>query len=86
MSHQAPTYDNNMTGALFRNDRATHEKAPSHTGTLEINGVKYRLAAWVKEKKSDGQKFFSLKVEPLDAPREQAPSAQPDPLDADIPF
>lgn len=80
------TYDNNMTGALFRNENATNEKAPSHTGTLEIDGVKYRLAAWVREKKSDGGKFFSLKVELMEARRSQPAPARKADLDDDIPF
>lgn len=68
------SYDNEMTGVLFRNDRATNDRAPTHTGWVQINGVRYRVAAWPRETKNDGKPFLSLKLEPM----EIRPAAPPE--------
>jgi hypothetical protein len=81
-------YDNNMSGVLFKNDKATNERAPGYTGKVNINGKDYRLAAWVKEGKKG--KFFSLKVSEFENKEQQKPKPAPqtgfDDLDEDIPF
>lgn len=56
-------YDNNLRGALFKNNKRTNEKQPEYTGNCEINGVEYRVSAWVKESQS-GTKFFSMAYTP----------------------
>lgn len=79
-------YDNTNTGVLFRNDKKETDKQPDHTGTINVEGKEYRLAAWVREAKS-GKKFFSLKISEPQA-RDEAPKpapAQAD-FDDDIPF
>lgn len=50
------------SGLLFRSDRQDNERAPSHTGSITIDGKVYELAAWVKEGRTG--KFFSLSVRP----------------------
>ena len=90
-------YDNTNRGALFRNDRKTKDTQPTHTGSLNVDGVEYFLDAWVKEGKSG--KFFSVSVKRKDkqgdaaAPsRAPAPAPKPsggsgfDDMDDDIPF
>jgi hypothetical protein len=81
-------YDNNMSGVLFKNDKATNERAPGYTGKVNINGKDYRLAAWVKEGKNG--KFFSLKVSEFENKEMPKPKPAPqvgfDDLDDDIPF
>jgi cytochrome b involved in lipid metabolism len=49
-----------MSGAIFKNDKATSDKAPGYTGYILINGTEYDLSAWLKEGKRG--KFFSLSV------------------------
>lgn len=73
-------YDNNMRGVLFRNDRQENDKQPGYTGKIEIDGVEYRLSAWVKEGKKG--KFFSLAVQQVERREEYAPPTGTE----DLPF
>lgn len=62
------------TGSLFKaKDRAT-DKHPEYTGSFNIDGTEYWLAAWVKESQN-GTKYFSLSVKP----KEAKPAAPPEP-------
>jgi hypothetical protein len=65
-------YDNTNRGALFRNDKASSDKHPTHTGKINVEGRDYYLNAWVKEGKKG--KFFSLSVKPVD----EQPGGSPD--------
>ena len=78
-------YDNTNSGILSRNDRRESDKHPEFTGTLNVEGTEYRLAAWVRERKDGSGKFFSLKVTPKEerAPKESKTIAE---LDDDCPF
>ena len=55
-------YDNTNRGALFKNDRREKDSHPEYTGTINVDGTDYWLAAWVKDGKKG--KFFSLSVKP----------------------
>lgn len=69
-------YDNTNTGALFKNERKDTEKFPDYRGTININGVDYDLAGWVKTAKKSGKPFLSLKVS---EPRQRSESSEPQP-------
>ncbi len=56
-------YDNTNKGVLFREQEKKSERHPDMTGTINIEGVEFRLAGWTKESKS-GKKFLSLSVTP----------------------
>lgn len=76
-----------LSGSLFRNDKATTDAHPTHTGSITVGGVTYRLAAWVKE----GQKgkFFSLKLTPPDEGRvvtKESVAQKGASIDDEIPF
>jgi hypothetical protein len=58
--------DNNMRGALGKNDRRENDRQPEYTGKCEIDGRMCRISAWVKEGQG-GRKFFSLSFKPQDA-------------------
>lgn len=61
-------YDNTNRGVLFINDKKGKDKAPDRTGTINVNGVDYKLAGWLKEGKNGP--FLSLSVsEKKDAER-----------------
>ena len=47
-------------GSLFKNDKRGNEKAPDYTGNILIEGIKKRIAAWVKDGKNG--KYLSLKI------------------------
>jgi len=76
-------YDDNNRGALFRNDRATSDKHPTHTGKLNVDGRDYYINAWVKEGKKG--KFFSLSVKPMDAAPEGHPERFQTPINRQRP-
>ncbi|WP_339908270.1 hypothetical protein [Symmachiella dynata] len=58
-----PEYDNTNRGVLFRNKNRKTDKHPDYTGTINIRGEEFRLAAWTKTSRNSGQKFFSLSVD-----------------------
>ena len=81
-------YDNNNTGALFKNDKKTPTH-PDYNGTCEINGVEMWISAWLK-RSAAGNTFMSLSFNPKEV---QANKSQPSQApvnnfdeDGDIPF
>jgi len=73
-------YDRTNTGTLGRvKETPKSEKHPTHTGSININGVEYWLSGWVKvagpTAKEPGSKFLSLSVKPKDG----LPAARPAP-------
>ena len=53
----------NVSGALYENDRKTNDRQPDYTGPIKVNGTELRVAAWKKQIKngdSAGQDFLSL--------------------------
>ncbi len=89
-------YDNKNTGILTKNDKAGNEKRPDYRGFLNVSGVDYELAGWIRKRKSDGQPFLSLTVQPAKPkpaadPGAAAPAATPapaqtPPADEALPF
>ncbi len=49
------------TGVLFIQREKTSEKSPDFTGTVNIDGKDYRLAAWNKTS-AKGVKYYSLAI------------------------
>lgn len=91
------TYDNNMRGVLFTNDRKTADAQPDKKGQCEIDGVEYWVSGWFKE--SDKGTFMSLafakkdeakpRTQPTPPPRAAPPPPRPpatEPPPDDIPF
>jgi hypothetical protein len=53
------TFDNNLTGSLFRNSKRTSDKHPNAKGRCEIAGRHYWIASWTK-KTGTPEAFMSL--------------------------
>lgn len=70
-------YDNTNTGALFVNDKGDNEKRPDRRGTINIEGVEYKLSGWLRTPNGGGQQFLSLKAERKDAQQASPTQKQP---------
>jgi hypothetical protein len=80
------SYDNTNSGILTTNERKRNERDPSHSGSINIDGVEYWLSAWVNTGKDGGklagQRYFSIKVRPKDGqPQKQARDQVPGTFD-----
>lgn len=70
------------TGAIFKNDKKTSDKAPDYKGKINVDGVDKAIALWVRDAKN-GTKYFSVKIEePYNKPA--APQAEDE--DNGLPF
>ena len=79
------------SGALFKNDKGDNQSRPDYRGDVTIGGVKYALAAWIKDGRNG--KFMSLSVsewkEKGESPgngRTAIRKPPPSDLDDEIPF
>lgn len=85
-------YDNNLSGALFRNDKQGNDTWPDYRGSAEVDRVQYWVSAWIKTSKKDGSKFMSLRFEPKKAAEVKGGVKNPpakqaaDDFDDEIPF
>jgi hypothetical protein len=79
-------YDNRNSGVLFKNDRKEKDTHPDYTGKLDVGGVAYQIAAWIrtgKSGKNEGKKFMSLQIKPDDG---SGRGEKKEPQDDGIPF
>jgi hypothetical protein len=79
-------HDNTNRFTLFRNKDRKTDGSPEYSGSINIDGVEYRLGAWVKEGKNG--RFFSGSVRPKDQrPKgSMTVTSGRQPSDDDIPF
>lgn len=77
-------YDNNMSGALFKNKKKSSDKHPDYTGNCEINKEEMWVSAWLKTSKS-GETFMSLAFTPKEAIASPKPAQAIEDME-DIPF
>lgn len=54
--------NNDMTGAMFPNDKGDNPSRPDMRGEVTINGTKYSISAWNNTAKSSGKPYMGLKV------------------------
>jgi hypothetical protein len=64
-------YDNNLTGALFKNNKRENDRHPLYRGSCEINGQKFWISAWLKTSERTGEKFMSLAFKPAEEQRQE---------------
>jgi hypothetical protein len=58
------SYDNNLRGALFKNEQKEQDTHPDYRGSIEISGQEYWLDAWIEVAKKTGKKYMRLKAKP----------------------
>ena len=79
-------YDNELQGALFRNDKKSKETDRDFQGEVTVEGKEYWISSWINEGK-EGRKYFKLKLKPKDAaPAKPAPQQSNSLTNEDIPF
>src|SRR5690348_13166218 len=71
-THMVDTPEDAGNGALFRNERREKPSQPEYRGEAIVDGKRYWVAAWIKEK--DGRRFFSLAFRPKEARPKPRPS------------
>jgi uncharacterized protein (DUF736 family) len=77
--------------SLFKNDRKETDTQPDYRGDGKLpDGSDVWVSAWIEQGKN-GNKYFSLSVQPKDAVTERGvaeakKAVEPEPLDDDIPF
>ena len=54
------------SGTLFRNEKGDNPKRPDYRGEALVDGVEYRVSAWVKDGKKG--KFLSMAFDAKEAP------------------
>lgn len=82
-------YDNNLTGALFKNDKKESDKHPDYRGSITIDGVEYWQSAWLKKSKSGAtfmSQSFKRKDEAQSKPQAKAERALDPFATDDVPF
>jgi hypothetical protein len=54
-------YDNTNTFVLFKNDKGDNPKRPDYAGTMNVDGIEFRMSGWIRE--SAKGKFVSGSVQ-----------------------
>lgn len=79
-------FDNTNRGTIGKNDRKREGKDDADiSGSINVDGTDYWLNGWLKTKKTDGSKFYSLTVRPKQQRAEEIRNGSAD-LDDEIPF
>ena len=76
---------NELNGNLFKNDKGDNPARPDYRGDAMVNGVIYKMAAWIKES-ANGTKYMSIKFDPKEGAAAPAPVKQQAAVDDTIPF
>lgn len=82
------SFNDELRGALFRNDKGDNPARPDYRGNVVVDGNKYKISAWVREARSTGAKYLSLALT-LDGPvppPESAVTAGAGDQQDDLPF
>jgi hypothetical protein len=83
-------YDNNLSGALFKNKKKEKPSHPDYRGECEIEGRKYWISAWLKKSEKSGETYMSLSFREVEEQRQQSAPPQRQERDysrdSDIPF
>jgi hypothetical protein len=53
-------------GALFKNDKKQKDTHPDYVGNIKVEGIEFRLSAWIKTSNS-GTKYMSISAMPKES-------------------
>lgn len=56
---QQQQYNNELRGALFRNDKGDNPKRPDYRGRCTIEDIQYKISGWLKTS-HNGDRYMSL--------------------------
>ena len=57
-------YDNTNRGAMFVNSyKEDGDNRPDFTGTIDVEGVEYKIAGWKRTSEKKGTRFISLSID-----------------------
>jgi hypothetical protein len=73
-------YDNTNTFTLFKNNIEDNPKKPNYTGLVNVDGIEFRIAGWIREGKNG--KFIAGTVQLKDGDVKPKQAA----IDEDVPF
>ena len=60
-------YDNTNRGAMFVNSyKEDGDNRPDFTGTIDVEGVEYKIAGWKRTSEKKGTRFISLSIDKKD--------------------
>lgn len=82
----AGKYDDNLSGALFKNERKERENQPDYRGSCEIEGVEYWMSAWIKQigkGERAGQSFMSISFQEKEGQKAK-PKAKAAPVNNEV--
>jgi len=81
---------NELSGALFKNDRKAKENHPDYRGDCKVDGTEYWVSGWIKTPRGGGNKFMSLAFAAKEESYRQAPAetikVDNSGFDDDVPF
>jgi len=60
MSADQQSFNNELRGALFKNDKGDNPARPDYRGRSTIEGKTYRVSAWIRTARATGAKYMSL--------------------------
>ena len=89
MTDTQSTFNDELRGALFQNDKGDNPARPDYRGRCVVNGQAYRISGWKRKAQSTGKPYLSLAftADAAAAAAATAPATAPAaPPDDDLPF
>jgi hypothetical protein len=59
----ADQYDNTNSGALWKSKFTDNPRAPQYTGTLDVEGVEYKISAWKSTGENPRAPVLNFKIQ-----------------------
>jgi uncharacterized protein (DUF736 family) len=89
MTDTQQTFNDELRGALFQNDKGDNPARPDYRGRCVVEGKAFRISGWKRKAQATGKVYLSLAftLDPTAEAQTAAPAATPAaPPDDDLPF